>query len=148
MTIRKVRRVRKVRSIMFIYKFVKISIIISFLICFYLLIKNINKECVSRTSTPVLTSWSDASFNGKKTSSGKIFDSNSFTAAHKTLNFGQIIIITHELEGEEDKSVLVKINDRLPPDSPADLVVTSAVAEELGLIGKPITKLKLTIIKY
>jgi rare lipoprotein A len=50
-------------------------------------------------------------FNGRKTSSGKRFDNNKYTAAHKKLPFGTKVKVTSEANG---KSVIVEINDRGP----------------------------------
>ncbi len=50
-------------------------------------------------------------FNGKRTASGKRFDNNKYTAAHKKLPFGTIVKITNEANG---KTVLVEITDRGP----------------------------------
>jgi rare lipoprotein A len=50
-------------------------------------------------------------FHGRKTASGKIFDMNKLTAAHKKLPFGTKVKVTNEANG---KSVIVEINDRGP----------------------------------
>ena len=50
-------------------------------------------------------------FNGRKTASGKRFDNNKYTAAHKKLPFGTIVKVTNEVNG---KFVVVEINDRGP----------------------------------
>ncbi|WP_395051032.1 septal ring lytic transglycosylase RlpA family protein [Flavobacterium sp.] len=50
-------------------------------------------------------------FNGKKTSSGRRFDNNKYTAAHKKLPFGTIVKVTNEANG---KAVTVEITDRGP----------------------------------
>ena len=50
-------------------------------------------------------------FNGKRTTSGKRFDNNKFTAAHKKLPFGTKIKVTNQANG---KSVIVEVNDRGP----------------------------------
>ncbi len=50
-------------------------------------------------------------FNGRRTASGKRFDNNKYTAAHKKLPFGTIVKVTNEANG---KSVVVEINDRGP----------------------------------
>ncbi len=50
-------------------------------------------------------------FHGKKTASGKIFDMNKLTAAHKTLPFGTKLKVTNQANG---KSVIVEVNDRGP----------------------------------
>jgi len=50
-------------------------------------------------------------FNGRKTASGRKYDSNKLTAAHKKLPFGTILLVTNELNG---KSVIVEVTDRGP----------------------------------
>lgn len=50
-------------------------------------------------------------FNGRRTASGKKFDNNGYTAAHKKLPFGTIVKVTNEANG---KSVIVEITDRGP----------------------------------
>lgn len=50
-------------------------------------------------------------FHGKKTASGKKYDMNKYTAAHKKLPFGTKVKITNEANG---KSVIVEITDRGP----------------------------------
>ena len=50
-------------------------------------------------------------FNGRRTTSGKKFDNNKYTAAHKKLPFGTKVKVTNERNG---KSVIVEITDRGP----------------------------------
>lgn len=50
-------------------------------------------------------------FNGKRTASGKRFDNNKYTAAHKKLPFGTKLKVTNEANG---KSVIVEVIDRGP----------------------------------
>lgn len=50
-------------------------------------------------------------FHGKRTASGKRYNKNQYTAAHKKLPFGTIVKITNESNG---KSVTVEITDRGP----------------------------------
>jgi rare lipoprotein A len=50
-------------------------------------------------------------FNGKKTTSGKRFDNNKYTAAHKKLPFGTKVRVTNVFNG---KSVIVEVIDRGP----------------------------------
>jgi rare lipoprotein A len=50
-------------------------------------------------------------FHDRKTASGKKYDKNKFSAAHKKLPFGTIIKVTNEANG---KSVLVEVTDRGP----------------------------------
>jgi rare lipoprotein A len=50
-------------------------------------------------------------FNGKRTSSGKKFDNNKYTAAHRKFPFGTKLKVTNETNG---KWVIVEVNDRGP----------------------------------
>lgn len=50
-------------------------------------------------------------FHGRKTASGKRYDKNKLTAAHKKLPFGTILKVTNESNG---KSVFVEVIDRGP----------------------------------
>jgi len=50
-------------------------------------------------------------FHGRKTASGKKYNKNQYTAAHKKLPFGSIVKVTNEVNG---KSVTVEITDRGP----------------------------------
>jgi rare lipoprotein A len=50
-------------------------------------------------------------FHNRKTASGKKYDKNKFSAAHKKLPFGTIVKVTNEANG---KSVIIEINDRGP----------------------------------
>jgi rare lipoprotein A len=50
-------------------------------------------------------------FNGRKTASGKRFDNNKYTAAHKKLPFGTKVKVTNPVNG---KFVIVEIIDRGP----------------------------------
>lgn len=50
-------------------------------------------------------------FNGRRTASGKRFNNNGYTAAHKKLPFGTMVKVTNEANG---KWVIVEITDRGP----------------------------------
>lgn len=50
-------------------------------------------------------------FNGKRTASGKKFNNNKYTAAHRKFPFGTKLRITNEVNG---KCVIVEVTDRGP----------------------------------
>ncbi len=50
-------------------------------------------------------------FNGRKTASGRKFNNNDLTAAHKNFPFGTIVKVTNEIN---KKFVIVEITDRGP----------------------------------
>jgi len=61
------------------------------------------------------------------------------TAAHKKLKFGTLLRITNP---KNDKSVVVRINDRGPYIAGRQLDLSKAAALELGMIEKGVLKLK------
>lgn len=53
-------------------------------------------------------------FHGRTTANGEIYDRKKLTAAHLTLPFGTLVLVTNVVN---NKSVIVRINDRGPFDS-------------------------------
>lgn len=84
-------------------------------------------------------SWYGPGFHGQKTANGEIYDQNSFTAAHKSLKFGTLLKITNS---KNNKSVVVRINDRGPYIHGRDLDLSKAAALELGMVRKGVAKIK------
>ena len=89
-------------------------------------------------------SWYGPGFNGRRTANGEIYDQMSFTAAHKSLKFGTLLKITNQ---KNNKSVVVRINDRGPYIQGRDLDLSKAAALELGYVRKGVTKIKVAEIK-
>ena len=89
-------------------------------------------------------SWYGPGFHGRKTANGEVYDQNSFTAAHKSLKFGTLLKITNL---KNNKSVVIRINDRGPYINGRDLDLSKAAASELGMVRKGVAKLKVEEIK-
>jgi rare lipoprotein A len=68
--------------------------------------------------------------NGRKTASGKRYDRNALTAAHKTLPFGTQVRVTNT---KNNKSVVVTINDRGPFHAGRILDLSPRAAKALGI---------------
>jgi len=83
-------------------------------------------------------------FEGRKCSSGQIFSNGGLTAAHKTLKFGTVVKVTNL---KNDSSVIVTINDRLPPNSKRCIDLTLRAAKQLNFVRSGLTKVKIEIIK-
>ncbi|MBI2722262.1 MAG: septal ring lytic transglycosylase RlpA family protein [Bacteroidetes bacterium] len=83
-------------------------------------------------------------FIGRKCSSGEVFSQDKFTAAHKTLKFGTKVKVTNL---KNDSSVIVVINDRMPPHSKRCIDLSKAGAKRLNFIAKGVTKVKVEILK-
>lgn len=89
-------------------------------------------------------SWYGPGFHGQKTANGERYDQMSFTAAHKSLKFGTLLKITNP---KNNKSVVVRINDRGPYIGGRDLDLSKAAALELGFVRKGVTKIKVEEVK-
>jgi len=71
-----------------------------------------------------------ASFTGKKTASGDIFDAQALTMAHRTLPFGTRVRVTNLKNG---RSVEVVVNDRGPAVEGRIADLSPAAARAIGL---------------
>ena len=80
---------------------------------------------------------------GKRTSSGEIFNYHKLTAAHRTLPFGSIVLVTNLHNG---KQVRVRINDRGPGFPSRIIDVSTAAAKRLGFNG--LTDASIEVIYY
>ena len=76
-------------------------------------------------------SWYGGKFQGRPTANGEIFDTNKFTAAHRTLPFGTRVKVTNLRNG---KSTVVRINDRGPFIQGRIIDLSKAAAEAIGMI--------------
>ena len=93
--------------------------------------------CVAENSRVVTASWYK---HGKTTANGEHFNPEGLTAAHKKLPFGTILLLTHE-----DKSVIVRINDRGPFIKGREIDLSKGAAEALGCIEKGVCDVQMTI---
>lgn len=74
-------------------------------------------------------------FEGRKTSSGEVFDQNKFTAAHWRIKLGTYVMVTNKNTGLQ---VIVKVNDRCPKRGVFDMSHRAAAA--IGIRGmQPVT---------
>ncbi|MEM8661797.1 MAG: septal ring lytic transglycosylase RlpA family protein [Pseudomonadota bacterium] len=71
------------------------------------------------------------SLHGNLTASGEVYDKNALTAAHRTLPFGTIVKVHYP---KTDRQIVVTINDRGPYAKGVIIDLSSAAAEELGMI--------------
>ena len=79
-----------------------------------------------------LASWYGVEFDGKPTASGEIFNSALLTAAHPTLPFGTILMVTNR---QNMHSVTVRVNDRGPFVPSRIIDLSRAAAEILDMIN-------------
>lgn len=89
-------------------------------------------------------SWYGRDFDGKPTASGETFDSRKLTAAHKTLPLGTVILVKNM---ENQKEVLVTVNDRGPFVKGRILDLSEYGAEVLGYKEKGLTTVSLRVVR-
>ena len=89
-------------------------------------------------------SWYGRLFQHKKTASGEPYDMHDFTAAHRTLPLGSWVKVTNL---KNDKSVMVRINDRGPVMKGRILDLSYGAAMILGMDGDGIAKVRLDLIE-
>jgi rare lipoprotein A len=77
-------------------------------------------------------SWYGPGFHGRLTANGERFNTNAYTAAHKTLPFGTKVKVTHARSG---RSVIVRINDRGPFVHGRVIDLSKASARAIGISG-------------
>ncbi|WP_455381451.1 septal ring lytic transglycosylase RlpA family protein [Salinispira pacifica] len=103
----------------------------------------VGAESASAIETEGIASWYGPDFQGKLTASGEIFDTNKFTAAHKSLPFGSIVKVTNL---ENNRSVVVRINDRGPYVAGRIIDLTHAAAGAIGMLGNGTAKVRLDVL--
>ena len=90
-----------------------------------------------------IASFYHQKFNGRKTSSGETFSNNNLTAAHKTLKLGTYVKVRCL---KNDSMVIVKVNDRLPPNSKRTIDLSIRAAKQLNFIRSGLTKVEITVL--
>jgi rare lipoprotein A len=91
-----------------------------------------------------IASFYGEKFHGRKTASGEIFDMNKLTAAHPSLPFGTIVKVTNL---KNNKSVVVRINDRGPFAKNRIIDLSYEAARRLDFIKDGTTAVKIEVIK-
>lgn len=77
-------------------------------------------------------SYYGSKFHGKRTASGKPFDMNAFTCAHRSLPFGTPVLVKNPSNGAECEVV---VTDRGPFTGNRCIDLSKAAAKKLGITG-------------
>ena len=89
-------------------------------------------------------SWYGPKFHGKITANGEIFNTNNFTAAHKTLPFGSIVKV---ISLENQKFTIVRINDRGPFAKNRIIDLSMAAAKEISMLNKGVMRVEIIVLE-
>jgi rare lipoprotein A len=108
-------------------------------ILFSLLVISLLSSCGYTTRKGLASYYAD-SYEGKTTANGEIYRQGKITAAHKTLPFGTKVEVTNL---SNNKSVVVRINDRGPFIRGRIIDLTKAAAREIDMVGAGVAKVKI-----
>lgn len=89
-------------------------------------------------------SWYGEMFQGKETASGELFDMNDYTAAHRELPLGTWVRVTNL---RNNRSVIVRINDRGPVTPGRVLDLSYKAARRLDLHARGVSKVRIEVVK-
>ncbi len=87
--------------------------------------------------------WYGKKFNGRKTASGQRYNAAKLTAASNTLPFGTLVRVTNV---KNKKSVVVRINDRMPKSGDRIIDVSRAAAAKLGMFKAGVVDVELKVV--
>lgn len=90
-----------------------------------------------------LASFYADKFEGRQTANGEIYYHAKRTAAHQTLPFGSVVKVTNL---ENNKYVVVRINDRGPFVENRIIDLSKSAAQELGFVQKGLAQVKVELI--
>lgn len=79
-------------------------------------------------------------YHGKKTASGEIYNMNDYTAAHPSLPFGVFLLVKNLMN---NKSVIVRVNDRMPAFKNRVIDLSLAAAKKLEMISEGTVEVKI-----
>jgi rare lipoprotein A len=108
--------------------------------------KHIPFSSDKNAAAPPATASGLASFytEGTQTANGERFNTHAFTAAHPTLPFGTRLRVTNLATGRQ---VIVRVNDRGPFVAGRVVDLSYSAAENLGMVGRGIAKVKLDVVE-
>lgn len=91
-----------------------------------------------------IASWYGGYFHGRLTANGEIYNQDDFTVAHRTLPFNTFLKVTNL---ENNKSVIVRVNDRGPYIPPRSLDLSRTAARCLGSEYAGVVAYKAVVLK-
>jgi rare lipoprotein A len=84
-------------------------------------------------------------YNGRETSSGEIYNMYGLSAAHPSYSMGTIVKVTNLTN---NKSVILKINDRMPDFKNRIIDLSYGAAEKLDMLTSGTAKVRVDVIKW
>jgi len=84
-------------------------------------------------------------FNGRKTANGEIYNMHDLTAAHISYPFNTICRVTNL---KNQKSVIVRINDRKPDTNNRSIDLSLGAAKEINMVNGGLTEVRVDILEW
>ena len=92
-----------------------------------------------------ISSWYGKDFHGNPTANGEVYDMYGITAAHKEFPLNTIARVTNL---DNNKSIILRINDRGPYVAGRILDCSYGAAKKLDFLDKGTTNVKIEIIEW
>jgi rare lipoprotein A len=92
-----------------------------------------------------VASWYGDPYHGRRAANGEVYDMEQFTAAHRTLPFGSILLVTSLAN---NKQVEVRITDRGPFIDNRIIDLSRAAARSIDMIGPGTARVRITLTAY
>ena len=83
-------------------------------------------------------------FNGRQTANGEIYNFTKYTAACNGIPLGTWIKVTSL---RNDKTVIVKVNDRMHPKNKRLVDLSKIAAHDLAFSGRGLTRVKIEVLE-
>lgn len=90
-----------------------------------------------------MASWYGGKFHGRITTNGERYNMHKISAAHRTLPFGTLVRVTNI---ENNKTVIVRVNDRGPWISERVIDLSYAAAKKIDMVTSGVARVRLDII--
>ena len=91
-----------------------------------------------------IASWYGPGFDGKRTTSGEVYDMEDMTAAHKRLPFGTRVQVENLDNGLRTE---VRINDRGPFVDDRIIDLSRAAAREIEMLGPGTARVRISVVE-
>ena len=106
---------------------------------------NFSKNIKHKKLMVGISSYYADDFHGKLTANGEVYDMYGLTAAHKTLPLNTIVRVTNI---DNEKSLILRINDRGPYVKGRILDCSYGAAKKLDFLANGTTKVRIEVIEW
>ncbi len=89
-----------------------------------------------------LATWYGSPYKGRRAANGEVFDGSAYTAAHRTLPMGSLVVVTNLLTGEW---AAMRITDRGPFVEGRIVDLTEASAKATGVYRAGLVRVRLDV---